>query len=175
MPEPVAPALPFRLPGRWAWAQPALQRLFAWRYIRFAAVGALGTVVNMLVLYVLQEWVLPRVVADTAWRLSLALGCAISVATLNNFAWNSVWTWADRLADQPGVRLGVDAATGKRLLKYALSCWLGIVIQYGVTLFLTQYMYYLLANVVSIVIASVSNYLANDWWTFRQRKDPSPP
>ncbi len=28
----------------------------------------------------------------------------------------------------------------------------------------------LVANVVAIVIASVANFLANDWWTFRRVK-----
>jgi putative flippase GtrA len=123
----------------------------------------------------MQEWLLPLVIADPEWRLALALGCAICVATLNNFAWNSLWTWADRLADQPGERLAADMATVRRLFKYALSCWLGIVIQYGLTLFLKQYMYYLLANVVSILMASVSNYLTNDWWTFRKRPNADTP
>jgi putative flippase GtrA len=30
-------------------------------------------------------------------------------------------------------------------------------------------MYYLVANVLSILLASVSNFLANDKWTFRQK------
>ena len=29
-------------------------------------------------------------------------------------------------------------------------------------------MHYMLANVIAIVIASVSNFLANDRWTFRK-------
>ena len=161
--------LPFRLPAKLAFCEPLLIRLFRWRYIRFATVGASGTVVNIGVLFALQEWVLPVLIADPSLRLSLALACAIAVATVNNFAWNSLWTWADRLADEPGASVGLDAATGKRFVKYALSCWLGMLIQYGLTLFLSVYMYYLLANVVSILVASVSNYLTNDWWTFRQK------
>ena len=175
MPEATSVGLPFRLPAMLAWAEPGLQRLFRWRYIRFATVGASGTAVNIAVLFVMQEWLLPLAVADKGLRLSLALGCAIAVATLNNFAWNSVWTWADRLAEQAGASLSVDVATGKRLLKYALSCWLGILIQYALTLFLSAYMYYLLANVLSILLASVSNYLTNDWWTFRQHAKSDTP
>jgi len=171
MPELLATRLPFRMPARLAWVEPWLLYLFKWRYLRFATVGASGTLVNIAVLFVMQEWLLPLAVADPALRLSLALGCAIAVATVNNFAWNSLWTWADRLADEPGSNLAMEAATGKRFLKYAFSCWLGILIQYGLTLFLTAYMYYLLANVVSILVASVSNYLTNDWWTYKKRPE----
>ena len=169
MSEPNAQHLPVRLPAGLAWAQPLLLRIFRWRYMRFATVGASGTVVNIAVLFAMQEWVLPLLIADPSLRLSLALACAIAVATVNNFAWNSLWTWADRLADEPGANVGMDTATGKRFVKYALSCWLGMLIQYGLTLFLSVYMYYLLANVLSILLASVSNYLTNDWWTFRQK------
>jgi putative flippase GtrA len=42
----------------------------------------------MAVLFALQEWALAWV-SDPAQRLSIALACAIAVATLNNFAWNS--------------------------------------------------------------------------------------
>lgn len=169
MSELSPPNLPFRLPAKLAFCEPLLIRLFRWRYIRFATVGASGTVVNIGVLFVLQEWTLPLVVTDASLRLSMSLLLAIAVATVNNFAWNSLWTWADRLADSPTARLGWDRHTIKRFFKYTVSCWLGIVIQYGLTLFLSAYIYYLLANVLSILIASVSNYLTNDWWTFRQK------
>jgi dolichol-phosphate mannosyltransferase len=161
--------LPVRLPAWLAWSEPFLVRLFAWRYFRFATVGASGTVVNIAVLYVMQEWVLPVVIASPDLRLSVALVGAIAVATINNFAWNSLWTWADRLqaGDTPNLR--TDLATGNRLFKYTLSSWLGILIQYSLTLWLSAHMYYLVANVLSILLASVSNFLANDKWTFRQK------
>ncbi len=161
--------LPVKLPAWLRHAEPLLQRIFKWRYLRFATVGASGTVVNIAVLFAMQEWVLPLLISDKSWRLSLALVFAIAVATVNNFAWNSLWTWADRLLDEPGSQLAIDRSTGKRFVKYALSCWLGMLIQYGLTLFLSAYIYYLLANILSILLASVSNYLTNDWWTFRQK------
>ena len=151
-----------------AWCLSLCARLFRWRYVRFATVGASGTVVNLLVLYALQELVLPWFIAETQTRLSVALACAIAVATVNNFAWNSLWTWADRLKTDAAERLRPDWGTVKRLFQYSLSCWLGMLIQYSLTLFLSAYMYYLVANVLSIVVASVSNYLTNDWWTFRR-------
>ena len=171
MSEQAFSVLPFKLPARLAWAQPGLLRLYRWRYLRFATVGASGTVVNMAVLFALQEWALAWV-SDPAQRLSIALACAIALATLNNFAWNSLWTWADRLASGLQARLGLNRSTLLRLLKYALASWLGILIQYALTMFLSQYMHYLLANVLSIVVASVSNYVTNDWWTFRRSKAP---
>lgn len=169
---------------------PALRWLLRLRYLKFGLVGASGTVVNMIVLYLAQE-VLFAAIGSARERLYLSLALAIGVATLNNFTWNRLWTWADRLQDtrngaDDSPPLVLDAATGQYSVKssagtagsrqllqqfgrYALASWLGIALQYGLTLWLAHSLHYLLANVIAIVIASVSNYLANDRWTFRVR------
>ena len=54
-----------------------------------------------------------------------------------------------------------------------MASWFGIALQYGLTLWLSHTLHYLLANLIAIVIASVSNFLANDLWTFRRRR-PAP-
>ncbi len=155
---------------------PLVARLIDWlsgfRYIKFGLVGASGTVVNMAVLTLAQE-VLFAAIADPRQRLYASLALAIAVATVNNFTWNRLWTWADRVKtacaqhlvqDRPPLSLLVG-----QLGRYALASWLGIALQYGLTLWLAQHLHYLVANVIAIVIASISNYLANDYWTFGQR------
>ena len=143
-----------------------LHRLEQIRYLKFGMVGASGTVVNLVVLYIGREYLFAALEAGSNkpyWSLALA----IAVATLNNFTWNRLWTWADRGADLPAV------ATSHPLLvqlgKYALASWFGIALQYGLTLWLSGGMHYMLANIIAIVVASVSNFLANDKWTFRRR------
>lgn len=130
-----------------------------WRYIKFGLVGASGTVVNLLVLYLAQEFLLAAI-EPAAQRLYASLACAIGLATLNNFYWNRRWTWQDRQSQWRGSVAG-------QFLRYALASWLGTSVQYILTLWLAQHMHYLLGNVLSIVVASVINYAANDWWTFR--------
>ena len=94
------------------------------------------------------------------------------MATVNNFTWNRLWTWADRVT-QPLQDAGIEAlppsSLRAQLAKYALASWFGIGLQYVLTLWLAHSMHYMLANVIAIVIASVSNFLANDRWTFRKR------
>ena len=130
-----------------------------WRYIKFGLVGASGTVVNLLVLYLAQEFLLAAIEPATQ-RLYASLACAIGLATLNNFYWNRRWTWQDRQSQWRGSVAG-------QFLRYALASWLGTSVQYILTLWLAQHMHYLLGNVVAIVVASVINYAANDWWTFK--------
>jgi len=141
-----------------------LQWLSRIRYFKFGVVGASGTVVNVLVLYLCHNYLFDALEADLG-KPYLSLAVAIAVATLNNFSWNRLWTWADRRADA-----SEQATPGfsQQLLKYALASWFGIGLQYVLTLWWSHFMHYMLANVLAIVVASVSNFLANDRWTFKK-------
>jgi dolichol-phosphate mannosyltransferase len=150
-----------------------VESLKRFRYIKFGLVGASGTVVNMAVLWLAQEHLF-RTIEPARDRLYASLALAIAIATVNNFTWNRLWTWADRLqaaAQQTGSARSTD--TIRTLLgqlgRYTLASWFGIALQYGLTIWLSLALHYMLANVIAIVIASVSNFLANDRWTFRQR------
>lgn len=143
------------------WALRLRQALDRWRYLKFGLVGASGTVVNLAVLYLCQEWLLQGI--EATQRLYASLVLAIALATLNNFFWNRLWTWSDRHGD--------DAASpglGRQLLRYCLASWLGTAVQYVLTLWLATHMHYMLGNVLAIVAASFVNYFANDWWTFQR-------
>lgn len=151
-----------------------IEWLKGFRYIKFGLVGASGTVVNMVVLFIAQEYLFAAIGAPRN-RLYASLALAIAVATVNNFTWNRLWTWADRLRQaaaqagpHPSGRSGTGLLVGQ-FGRYALASWFGIALQYGLTLWLSHSLHYLLANAIAIVLASVSNFLANDRWTFRHR------
>jgi putative flippase GtrA len=165
-------------PPNW---QQHFYRLISWlkgfRYIKFGLVGAGGTVVNMTVLYLAQEFLFAAITVPLN-RLYASLALAITLATINNFTWNRLWTWADRLREAEAHRQpGKPAEAGfplfaKQFGRYALASWFGIALQYGLTLWLSHSLHYMVANVIAIVIASVSNFLANDRWTFRRAHKP---
>ena len=152
-----------------------LYRLIEWlkgfRYIKFGLVGASGTVVNMVILFIAQEYLFAFIVEPRS-RLYASLAVAIALATLNNFTWNRLWTWADRMHDAaasgPAGKTQTQVILGQ-FGRYTLASWFGIALQYGLTLWLSHALHYLLANVIAIVAASVSNFVANDYWTFRRR------
>jgi dolichol-phosphate mannosyltransferase len=157
----------------------ALQRGVLWalawieryRYIKFGIVGASGTVVNLVVLHLGHEYVFNAIEASYK-KPYLSLALAIAVATINNFTWNRLWTWSDRVrtleADvQPvSVRL-----LGMEFGQYVTASAFGSALQYVLTLLLSGSMDYRLANIVAIVAASVSNFLANDRWTFKRDRE----
>lgn len=155
----IAEGLIQRLPAR-------LQPMARWRFIKFGAVGASGTVVNIAVLYLAQEFLFSPI-ADFHARLNYSIGLAITIATLNNFYWNRRLTWRDR-------RHEVHRSALVLLAKYVMAAGLAIVLQSLLTKRLAMDMHYLLANIVAIALASVCNFVANDRMTFRRRKKPLP-
>ncbi|MFC5522066.1 GtrA family protein [Polaromonas jejuensis] len=154
-----AEAVISRLPAR-------LQPMARWRFIKFGVVGASGTVINIVVLYLAQEFLL-RGIADFHTRLSYSIALAITVATISNFYWNRRLTWRDRK----------HAAHYSALFlfsKYVMAAALSIVIQSLLTKWLALYLHYIVANLVAIVIASAANFVANDRMTFRRHRVKMP-
>lgn len=188
------------------WPPRSLRQLLLWfmafRYVKFGLVGASGTVVNLVVLYLAHEHLFDQLEALGTPFASLAL--AIFLATINNFTWNRLWTWADRVnaatsaAAKPG-EFAPDAfnasahhaiknkalcpgfiSFSSQFTRYALASWFGIALQYSLTLGLVHALQLqgarqiMGANVLAIVVASVSNFLANDRWTFKRRRPHLP-
>lgn len=151
------------------WALGLLERF---RFIKFGIVGASGVVVNLSVLHLGHEYLFNHL--EAAYNkpyFSLAL--AIALATLNNFTWNRLWTWADRVR---ALEAGEPQPVSLRLLgmefgQYATASAFGSAIQYVLTLLLSGSMDYRVANIIAILAASVSNFLANDRWTFKRTGD----
>ena len=154
-----------------------LRRIVTIRFLKFGTVGASGILVNQGVLYAAQEYIFHvRHAADGVdWiGLNLSLALAIFFATLNNFFWNRLWTWADR-------KHHYDKPWLMQFGQYLLACWLSIALQMLLTNLLAPYFYIYIANLVAIVLTSVLNFILNDIWTFgrmrlmtpaRQHNDP---
>ena len=148
------------------WALAWIER---YRYIKFGIVGASGTVVNLMVLHFGHEYLF-SVIEASYKKPYLSLALAIALATVNNFTWNRLWTWSDRvkMLEAGEVQPVSMRVIGKEFGQYATASAFGSGLQYVLTLLLSGSMDYRLANVIAIVAASVSNFLANDRWTFRR-------
>ena len=137
-----------------------LQPMARWRFVKFGAVGASGTVINIAVLYACQEFLLVQV-ADFHARLNYSIAIAITLATISNFYFNRRLTWRDRQ---------VEASPPVLVLffKYVAAAGVSIAIQSLMTKSLSLYLHYILANLVAIGLSSVFNFVANDRLTFRR-------
>ena len=146
-------ALVSRLPAR-------LQPMARWRFVKFGAVGASGTVINIAVLYACQEFLLLRI-TDFSMRLNYSIAIAITLATISNFYFNRRLTWRDRQHEaSPGVLV--------LFFKYVAAAGVSIAIQSLMTKSLSEYLHYIVANLVAIGVSSIFNFVANDRLTFRR-------
>ena len=150
----------------------AARWLQKFRYIKFGIVGASGTVVNIAVLYLAKTYLFHDVEPEKL-RLGISLALAIFIATLSNFTWNRLWTWADRREAIARDMGAPQEPLPKRLVvqfgRYCMASWFGMAFQFVVTIWLSHHMVDWAANITSIVLASVINFLANDRWTFRTK------
>jgi len=123
------------------------------RLFRFSLVGALGIAVQLGVLAALVA---------TKMNYLLATGLAVEAAVLHNFLWHQRFTWADRASQGFRAALvqllrfhlcnGLISLVGNLLLMRLLAGWFGLPV--------------LLANLTTISICFVANYLASDRWVF---------
>lgn len=118
------------------------------RFLKFAVVGASGTIVNSLVLYLgYQVGGLP---------LLLASVLAVETAILNNFIWNNRWTFSQRdFALHRLVRFNIVSLGG--LLVNVLTLY-ALVTGFGI--------HYLVANLAAIAAAMTLNFVGNVMWTW---------
>lgn len=126
------------------------------RVMKFAVVGLSGVLVNMTVLFFFTE-----ILRITYWVSGII---AIEISIIGNFILNDLWTWRDRAK--------------KRLLhrftQYHISVGLtAILFNWLLLIILTEVftVYYLLSNLIGIIVGTVSNYILNDIWTFGKSSD----
>ncbi|HEY6764752.1 MAG TPA: GtrA family protein [Candidatus Sulfotelmatobacter sp.] len=123
------------------------------RLLKFSVVGAIGIAVQLVVLATLE-----------AERVNYLLATALAVegAVLHNFMWHQRFTWADRVPS--GTRAWLRA-----LFRFHLSN--GVISLVGNLLLMRLLvgvlrLPLLLANVTTIALCFMANFLASDRWAF---------
>ncbi len=133
------------------------------RFIKFCLVGASGVPVNLLLVWVGFNYLFISLGGRLQVTLASALGFLISVFT--NFLLNDIWTWADR----PRGHTGFWSRCGR----FYLVCSAGGAIQMG-TVNLVTWMagesahMAILGQLCGIALATVINYVVNNFWTFKK-------
>lgn len=143
-----------------------INALLKYRFAKFGVVGASGTLVNLGVLFLGQEFIFVCIQPEQT-RIRVALLFAILVATFNNYLLNRWWTWSDRRKKTLGGFL-------EQMWKYYLSCSLSAAFQYVTTILLAKAMHYMQANIIAILLAAILTYLVNHAWTFGSHKKHTP-
>lgn len=118
------------------------------RLAKFSLVGGSGVVVNTAALYLFYQFGhLPLVMASVL---------AVELAIVNNFLWNDRWTFHQRdRSPLRFVRFNLVALGGLAITTATLA----LVTSFGV--------YYLLANLLGIALATAWNFTLSVLWTWR--------
>jgi dolichol-phosphate mannosyltransferase len=121
-------------------------------FVRFCIVGASGTAIDTLVLFLLSD---PRTLH---WGLTRSKIVAAELALTNNFIWNDLWTFGKYAAHQRGFRPRL-----RRFLKFNLICSIGIILNIiilniGFNIF---HMNRYVANLSAILLVTFWNYNIN--------------
>ncbi len=126
------------------------------RWLRFNGIGALGAGLQLAVLGVLTRL--------TPLHYLWATVVAVEATVLHNFCWHERWTWSDRRASS---RRHVYRRLGRFQLTNGLISVAGNVVLMRVFAGILG-MDTLAANIVSILICSLANFVASEWVVFRR-------
>jgi len=124
------------------------------RFVKFNAVGGLGIVVQLTVI-----WFLTSVMHTP---VALATAIAVAAAVINNFVWHQHWTWRDRR--------GTSGSPLAAFARFALANGMvSLVGNVAVMSALTQTtsLHPVPANLIAIVICGVANYFVGDRIVFQ--------
>jgi putative flippase GtrA len=121
------------------------------RWLKFSAVGATGIAVQLVTLALLLR------LAGMHYLLATAL--AVEASVLHNFVWHRRWTWSDRQLTN----------CGALLLKFNLTN--GALSLIGNLIFMWLFVGTVgldarLANVITISICALANFLLSDKFVF---------
>lgn len=134
----------------------------AWRewkkVIKFGLVGLSGIFVNMGVLYYLTEFV--------GFYYLVSSLFAIELSILNNFVWNDLWTFK-------GTGQHRMASRWHRVISFHAVSAGGLVINMGILYFLTSFIgvYYLISNIIGILVGFGWNFVLNRKITWLKGKE----
>lgn len=127
------------------------------RFLKFAAVGAFGMVVDLTVLTIAREWL------GLSLPLSVFLG--FTVAVISNFTWNRLWTFPESR----------QRPIGSQMFQFIVVNVIGLGINEVVVLGLHPIFAlvlpdppaYIAAKIIAIGIVLFWNYFINRKWTYK--------
>jgi putative flippase GtrA len=125
------------------------------RWFKFNAVGGIGMGVQLVALTILA--------GQLELNYLVATALAVEAAVIHNFLWHERWTWADRFTQerrgawmrfaQFNLTTGVFSIVGNLIFMRLFVGTLGV--------------HYLVANLMTIAVCSVLNFMVSDRLVFQ--------
>lgn len=148
--------------------------------VRFLAVGGVASLLQLLLLYLIQLSGIPKTLLAAAGqgeRLDLYLiqlsgiskivanFFAFEISTQVNFALSYLITWHERTPERPTVRY-----IRQRLFAFNGMAITTLIINLSVFALLLTYVHFLIAGAAGIIAATATNFILSSWLIFRRRE-----
>lgn len=135
------------------------------RFLKFATVGAMGTVLDFAVFNILS--------VSLRWQPVIASVFSFSAAVVNNFLWNRHWTYPEsrgKAVHHQMAQFGL-VNLGGLIIRTPIFAWLEgplgeLATRYGAGAGAANRIGHNLALGVAILIVMLWNYFANRYWTY---------
>jgi len=127
--------------------------------IRYAIVGAIGTVVNLSILYILTEFFHIHYIFSEI--------VAFVLAALNNYILDKIWTFKEN----------IQTELIKKWFQFILINLIALAVNLTILFILVEFFYiwYIFAEVLAICGAFLINFFGNRTWTFNNNTKNSNP
>ena len=136
------------------------------RYVKFIGTGAVGTVVDMLVLWLLSDFVFDEGYwGEYVISPVISFQCAITVNDLISY----FYVWKDRTRNVPG---SVKGRFFKLFLAYDLSGTAVFLLRLGVLLLIGKFTGWdvVLCNLLAMCLSGIVNFFISNQFIFRRGK-----
>ncbi|MHA1336014.1 MAG: GtrA family protein [Promethearchaeota archaeon] len=131
-----------------------ISRNFIKELFKFAFVGFLGAILNLILLFIFTEFL------QIHYLLSEIF--AIFFATIHNYLLNKLWTFKEKLEENLIIKL----------LKYGFTAGVSFILNIAILYFLVEYfkIWYITAAAIAIATTFIWNFFSNKYWTFKRIK-----
>ena len=136
------------------------------RYVKFIGTGAVGTVVDMLVLWLLSDFVFDEGYwGEYVISPVISFQCSITV----NYLISYFYVWKDRTRNVPG---SVKGRFFKLFLAYDLSGTAVFLLRLGVLLLIGKFTGWdvVLCNLLAMCLSGIVNFFISNQFIFRRGK-----
>lgn len=146
------------------------------RFIKFGLIGVLNTVVDFVVFYVMDRWLIKDGPTVVLLGAAVVLGPYISntisyiVANIHSFLWNKFWTFErkNKLTRREVGRYIVTSC-GYLIISYiGLAVFMSILRLPAFSGLISEDLVPLAAKVPNVCVTMVYNYLMNKFWVFKE-------
>lgn len=145
------------------------------KFLKFGVIGVLNTLVDFVVFYVMDRWVVgegPTLVllgTTVAAGLYISNFIAYAAANIHSFLWNRFWTFRkrNRITRGEAARYLATSAGFLLISSLSLTVFTGVLSAPLLAGVVPEDMVHVLAKLPTSCVTVFYNYLMNKFWVFR--------